>query len=388
MALLAALGPVTSAQLHTYRGGTASSAMRGQCAMPGQVEMASSYCCSTQQDLLLLTKQDCEDACNSDDNCVAFSWSYIFTDCNLYDATALSAVDDVVGSQALSPPQGDGDTSCYVKLPYSTAWDGAQVLPAAPLSSFQPQQPPPSLIGNGMVINVSEAHRESNQSRLFRGRKLWPINSDSTRALWQTEAFCGCHGSGEFTNCNTYNGHWDWQNPDCTTKRSNCWCWNCYYCPSRCGPGHYTPLCDVPRMPPSPPPPLPPAPPGGHAPPPPLPPAPYGCVPGEPGCVYGQGYSPPPPLPPAPPGGYSPPPPLPPRPVAGYSPPSPLPPAPAGCVPGAPGCLGGGYAPPPPLPPAPPGGRSPPPPLQRAEMQQWTPMRSGRCAIVASRLRW
>ena len=85
---------------------------------------------------------------------------------------------------------------------------------------------------------------------------------------------------------------------------------------------------------------------------------PYGCVPGEPGCVQGQGYSP---LPPAPPGGYSPLPPLSPRPVAGYSPPPPLPPAPAGCVPGAPGCIGGGYAPPPPLPPAPPNGYAPPP---------------------------
>ena len=80
-------------------------------------------------------------------------------------------------------------------------------------------------------------------------------------------------------------------------------------------------------------------------------PTPYGCVPGEPGCVIGQGYSPPPPLPPAPAEGYSPPPPLPPLPVVGYSPPPPLPPAPVGCVPGAPGCIGA--SPPLPLPPKP-----------------------------------
>jgi hypothetical protein len=145
-ALLAALVPVASAPSYTYRGETASAVMRGQCAMPGQVEMASSYCCSADQDRLLLTKQDCQDACNADDDCVAFSWreeqiswSYIFTDCDLYDATALSAVDDVVGSQALSPPQGNADTSCYVKLPYSTA-----ALSCAEDTVGSPATPPPS----------------------------------------------------------------------------------------------------------------------------------------------------------------------------------------------------------------------------------------------------
>lgn len=73
-ALLAALVPVAAARSYTYRGDTPSSKLSGQCAMPGQVAMASSYCCSPRQDLLLLSKQDCEEACSADDNCVAFSW--------------------------------------------------------------------------------------------------------------------------------------------------------------------------------------------------------------------------------------------------------------------------------------------------------------------------
>ena len=134
--------------------------------MPGQVEVAASYCCSTQQDLLLLTKQDCEDACNSDDNCLAFSWkqeqvswSYIFADCNLYDATALSAVDDVVGSRALSPPQGDGGTSCYVKLPYSTASlsceDDTLLSPATPPPSPAPLAPLATPVPDADSLNAT-----------------------------------------------------------------------------------------------------------------------------------------------------------------------------------------------------------------------------------------
>ena len=73
-ALFAALVPLASARSYTYRGDTPSSKLSGQCVMPGQVAMASSYCCSPRQDLLLLSKQDCEEACSADDNCVAFSW--------------------------------------------------------------------------------------------------------------------------------------------------------------------------------------------------------------------------------------------------------------------------------------------------------------------------
>ena len=73
-ALFAALVPAASARSYTYRGDTPSSKLSGQCVMPGQVAMASSYCCSPRQDLLLLSKQDCEEACSADDNCVAFSW--------------------------------------------------------------------------------------------------------------------------------------------------------------------------------------------------------------------------------------------------------------------------------------------------------------------------
>ena len=134
--------------------------------MPGQEDSALPYCCSTQQDLLLLTKRDCEDACNSDDNCVAFSWkqeqiswSQIFTDCNLYNATALSAVDDVVGSQALSPPQGDGDTSCYVKLPYSTASlsceDDTLLSPATPPPSPAPLAPLATPVPDADSLNAT-----------------------------------------------------------------------------------------------------------------------------------------------------------------------------------------------------------------------------------------
>ena len=117
------------------------------------------------------------------------------------------------------------------------------------------------------------------------------------------------------------------------------------YCPlgSDCADcGHRT-------LNPRPPPPDAPSPPA--SPPDALLPTPYGCVPSEPGCVIGQGYSPPSALPLAPPGGYSPLPPLPPAPPGGYSPPPPLPPAPVGCVPGAPGCIGA--SPPLPLPPKP-----------------------------------
>ena len=132
--------------------------------MPGG--SALPYCCSTQQDLLLLTKRDCEDACNSDDNCVAFSWkqeqiswSQIFTDCNLYNATTLSAVDDVMGSQALSPPQGDGDTSCYVKLPYSTASlsceDDTLLSPATPPPSPAPLAPLATPVPDADSLNAT-----------------------------------------------------------------------------------------------------------------------------------------------------------------------------------------------------------------------------------------
>ena len=119
--------------------------------MPGQIEPATSYCCSNQQDLLLLTKQDCEDACNADENCVAFSWNqeeiswtYIFTDCDLYDATALPATLRLDTSYNYVGSQGDWETSCFVKLPYSTASlscgaeDGALLSPATPPPSSAP----------------------------------------------------------------------------------------------------------------------------------------------------------------------------------------------------------------------------------------------------------
>ena len=48
-------------------------------------------------------------------------------------------MDDVVGSRALSPPQGDEDTSCYVKLPYSTA-----SLSCEEDTLGSPATPPPS----------------------------------------------------------------------------------------------------------------------------------------------------------------------------------------------------------------------------------------------------
>ena len=48
-------------------------------------------------------------------------------------------MDDVVGSRALSPAQGDEDTSCYVKLPYSTA-----SLSCEEDTLGSPATPPPS----------------------------------------------------------------------------------------------------------------------------------------------------------------------------------------------------------------------------------------------------
>ena len=85
--------------------------------MPGQTTGVgyggNAYCCS-YTDPTLLTKQDCEDKCNADAMCVAYSWKHSYTDCNLYDAAALPDLDEVVGSRSLPPPQGHSGANCYI----------------------------------------------------------------------------------------------------------------------------------------------------------------------------------------------------------------------------------------------------------------------------------
>ena len=71
----------------------------------------------------LETQQLCENACNADANCVAYSWQLVEgqsahlsnTDCQLYDAAALPDLDKVVGSRSLSPPQGHAGANCYIQ---------------------------------------------------------------------------------------------------------------------------------------------------------------------------------------------------------------------------------------------------------------------------------
>ena len=100
----------------------------GQCAIPGVSDGSSSYCC-THSLPTLLTQQDCENKCNADANCVAYSWKISYNHCQVYDATGLPDLDAVVGSRSLSPPQGHSDANCYVV-----------VLPPPPPS------PPPSIL--------------------------------------------------------------------------------------------------------------------------------------------------------------------------------------------------------------------------------------------------
>ena len=104
----------------------------GQCAMPGQTTDAH-YCCA-YTDPTLLTQQDCEDKCNADVMCVAYSWKRSYTSCGLYDAAALPDLAEVVGSRSLSPPQGHGDANCYVS---------SRPLPPLPSPSPSPPSPPP-----------------------------------------------------------------------------------------------------------------------------------------------------------------------------------------------------------------------------------------------------
>ena len=119
----------------------------GQCAIPGVSDGSSSYCCS-YTDPTLLTQQDCENKCNADAKCVAYSWKISYTDCQVYDATGLPDLDAVVGSRSLSPPQGHWDASCYVVLP-----------------------PPPSsavltLTASGSVSDYTESDRSSLQQKV------------------------------------------------------------------------------------------------------------------------------------------------------------------------------------------------------------------------------
>ena len=133
--------PPPSPSMQTYR--TIQPWDGGQCAMPGQTtgvgygDTRNAYCCR-YSDPTLLTKQDCENKCNADAKCVAYSWKRSYTDCNLYDASALPDLKEVVGSKSLSPPQGHWDANCYISTP-----------PQAPLSSppppLFPSSPPPPL---------------------------------------------------------------------------------------------------------------------------------------------------------------------------------------------------------------------------------------------------
>eukprot|EP00964_Phaeocystis_antarctica_P146471 scaffold112743_cov60-Phaeocystis_antarctica.AAC.1 len=94
-------------------------------ALGGGDQWSNAYCCR-YYDPTLLTKQDCENKCNADAKCVAYSWKRSYTDCKLYDAAALPDLAEVVGSRSLSPPQGHWDANCYV------------------LESKSPGGPPPS----------------------------------------------------------------------------------------------------------------------------------------------------------------------------------------------------------------------------------------------------
>ena len=76
--------------------------------------MAVSYCCS-YTDPTLNTQQDCENKCNADAKCVAYSWKISYTDCQIYDTAALPDLNEVVAGLSLSPPQGHTDAACYVQ---------------------------------------------------------------------------------------------------------------------------------------------------------------------------------------------------------------------------------------------------------------------------------
>ena len=118
----------------------------GQCAIPGQ--SVSSYCCSYTEPTLN-TQQDCENKCNADAKCVAYSWKISYTDCQVYDAAGLPDLDAVVGSRSLSPPQGHWDASCYVVLP-----------PPPPSSAVL------TLTASGSVSDFTESDRSSLQQKV------------------------------------------------------------------------------------------------------------------------------------------------------------------------------------------------------------------------------
>ena len=128
-ALLAALAPVTS-QSHTYRDIVADGGSVGQCALASMRDNGATtdpnsdqvkYCCE-YNDASLLTQQDCEDKCNSEAICVAYSWKVSYTDCAMWDAVALPDTSLVVGARSLTAPNnGHYDASCYVKIPMPPA---------------------------------------------------------------------------------------------------------------------------------------------------------------------------------------------------------------------------------------------------------------------------
>jgi hypothetical protein len=62
-------------------------------------------------DPTLNTQQDCENKCNADAKCVAYSWKISHTDCQIYDTAALPDLNEVVAGLSLSPPRGHTDAA-------------------------------------------------------------------------------------------------------------------------------------------------------------------------------------------------------------------------------------------------------------------------------------
>jgi len=181
--------------------------------MPGQTAAVgyggNAYCCS-YTDPTLLTKQDCENKCNADAQCVAYSWKRSYTDCNLYDAAALPDLKEVVGSRSLSPPQGHWDANCYISAAYFTVVGPCTVDGACARSPNYPSEYgnsqsctiTPTSLAIGQLLSATAFDTESRYDKmivngvtydgttgpsnvLLRNAVTWSSDRSVTRAGWE-----------------------------------------------------------------------------------------------------------------------------------------------------------------------------------------------------------
>ena len=151
-----------SAEQYTYRDIEGDGGSKGQCVMPGHTAnsdgISCSYCCS-YTDTAVDTRRNCEDACNAESLCVAYSWKVSYTDCKLYKASCLTDVSVVIGAQELTPPLGHWDANCYVKIPPPPPRPPSQPpyppdqAPQPPPTSPPPPSPPPPLPPSAPPLN-------------------------------------------------------------------------------------------------------------------------------------------------------------------------------------------------------------------------------------------